>query len=90
MYVCVKFSLYILNFSVMTVNVRKKLYSCQAITHFFSNCQILAPKKLKKIYIFSRFTPSTDTAITKRHQKYHSEFFLIVYDRTELTSLNLF
>ena len=74
----------------MTVNVRKKLYSCQAITHFFSNCQILAPKNLKKIYIFSRFTPSTDTAITKKHQKYHSEFFLIVYDRTELTSLNLF
>ena len=53
----------------ITVNFRKKLYSCQAISYLFTNYQILRPEKFKKIYIFSNFTRPTDTAITKKHHK---------------------
>ena len=42
-----------------------------------------------KIYIFSNFTPPTDTTIAKKHQKRLSIFLVIVYDRIEFTSLKI-
>ena len=87
MYACVKFSKYILNFNYITVNFRKTLYSCQAIPHFFTNLLIIKynpstpspplPPELLKIYIFSKFTPPTDTAITKKHHK--TSFCIFTY-----------
>ena len=95
---CKIFLIYI---NYIIVNFRKKLYSCQAITHFFTNYQILAPptpcplpppqkKKQMKTYIFPNFTPPTDTVITAKHQKkHHSAFLLIVYNRIEFTFLKI-
>ena len=39
------------------------------MTHFYTNYQILPPKKLKNIYFFSNFTLLTDTAVAKKQQK---------------------
>ena len=47
-----------------------------------SNYEILIPKKIQKIYIFSNFTPPTDTAISKNTKKDLSAYLLIVYNRT--------
>ena len=74
---------------IITVNFRKKIYSCQAITHFFTNYQILPPKKIKETLHFFPIL-HLPTAIAKKHpKKDQSTFLFTVYDRTELTSLKI-
>ena len=49
----------------------------------------IIPEKLRKIYIFSNFTPLLIQPLLKSPKKGHSAFLLTVYDRIELASLKI-